>query len=70
MQEAPKLVVIPTLDEVGTLDGRNLLFENVRFTLSEKILNVNVEGDKSQNIIFKGVDINFEKVEYVRTSPL
>lgn len=57
-------------DSIFILDSRNILFENVTFNVPSNVVNVIIEGDKSQNIVFKNVGSESNTIEYTGTSPL
>lgn len=57
-------------NQINILDGRNILFENVQFSVPENKVIVNIEGDKAEDISFKGIKPNQETIKYNGTSPL
>lgn len=56
-------------DSIFMLDSRNILFEDVKFNVPSNVINVIVEGNKSENIIFKNTGTNNNVTEYTGTSP-
>lgn len=51
-------------------EGRNLLFDHVKFTVPNDELIISVKGEKSGNIVFKDFDPALNNVEYKSESPL
>lgn len=47
-------------NKINILDGRNVLFENVKFNVPGDELVVNVKGDESRNILFRNDGKDFE----------
>lgn len=55
-------------NEINILDGQDILFDKVKFIVPNNEVKVNVEGEKSKNILFKGVEK--QEISYKGTSPL
>ncbi len=49
---------------------KDILFEDIHFKLPAGEIMVNVEGERSGNIVFKNINANQEKVEYKKESPM
>ncbi|WP_455672913.1 glycoside hydrolase family 28 protein [Phocaeicola sp.] len=54
-------------NEIHILDGQDILFDEVKFTVPGKEVKVCVEGDRSKNILFK--DSKGKEVKYKGVSP-
>ena len=65
-----KLTIEAQHNDIHILDGKDILFEDIHFKLPAGEIMVNVEGERSGNIVFKNINANQEKVEYKKESPM
>ena len=65
-----KLTIESQHNDIHILDGKDILFEDIHFKLPAGEIMVNVEGERSGNIVFKNINANQEKVEYKKESPM
>ena len=65
-----KLTIESLHNDIHILDGKDILFEDIHFKLPAGEIMVNVEGERSGNIVFKNINANQEKVEYKKESPM
>ena len=65
-----KLTIEAQHNDIHILDGKYILFEDIHFKLPAGEIMVNVEGERSGNIVFKNINANQEKVEYKKESPM
>lgn len=57
-------------NDIHILDGKDILFEDIHIKVPAGEVMVNVEGERSQNILFKNINDNRKKVEYKKVSPM
>lgn len=55
--------ILSEKNNIHVLDGRNLLFENIKFSLPENKLHLKVEGKHSKEINFQNISPNIEIIK-------
>lgn len=57
-----KLTIEAQHNDIHILDGKDILFEDIHFKLPAGEIMVNVEGERSGNIVFKNINANQERL--------